>query len=637
MKTCKFIKLNHENNRTLAMTSNEKGFTLIELLVASAVSLILLAVLAGVIDSQGNVFSTQNQLNEMQANGRGTTEFMSRAVANAGYNVFRGTKFQAASDHFISAVYDADNDGVIQNTEVMTFAPGNNFTVTDETITINPFFDRDSDGVVGNGETATFPIPMTLTAPPFNMYQIFPDNVGTGVTRNIMARNIDNIIIRYYDNNEQPLPQGVAVDGNGLAIPPYNFNAVPAQMNQIRRVDIQVLARTKEPHPSDENLPAGNYPAGSIAAVATGSTNYADGFNRQTFNVSQSPRNLSLAPWGVMGVTSNPQVVNCPTSTSTVTATLVDSVGVPISATAVNFVPGVGATVNPVSGTTNASGQATTQVSYDWAAPNASITVSASSLVADPNGIDRPVFNSSITSFQSGIGTFIDLFNGGLDLNWVEIDNLADIDEFDSDLPVDGVSDSLIMAPSGFLTRAVNGCIWEKYQVEVELTPSANFDATVNPNGFVGGYLRYESANSNYSFLIYRQGGGNCVAADGKDYCLRIVYWDGVNENILGGAGAGAELGIDFTPGVRYKLLAQVEDDFLRVKFWDPLALEAGNPLGLADPNPGNWDYTDGTFLNVYRREIQDNTIASGQVGLIGSGFNGANVVFDNFFVTPIN
>ena len=125
---------------------------------------------------------------------------------------------------------------------------------------------------------------------------------------------------------------------------------------------------------------------------------------------------------------------------------------------------------------------------------------------------------------------------------------------------------------------------------------------------------------------------------DLKEYCLRIIYWDGVNENVIDpGPGPGAELGIDFFPNVQYKMLAQVEDNNIRDKFWNPLALEGAVPLGLADPNPGNWDYTDGTFVNVFRREVQDNTIASGQIGLLGNGFNGANVVFDNFSVTPIS
>jgi prepilin-type N-terminal cleavage/methylation domain-containing protein len=623
------------------MHNNQNGYTLIELLVASAISLVLLAILAGVVTSQGNIFTAQTQLNEMQANGRGATEFISRAVANAGYNVFRGTKFQAASDHYLSAVYDANNDGIIQNTDVMTFATGNTLAAVTETITINPFFDRDNDGVVGNAETAAYPIPMTLTAPPFNIFQITPNNAGVGVTRAVLARNIDNILIRYYDNNGNPLPQGVAVDGNNDPIPPYNFNAVPAQMNQIRRVDIQVLARTKNPRPTNQNLPTGNYPVGTVAAVVTGGTTYTDAFNRQTFNVSQSPRNLSLAPWGNMQV-AIPLSVNCPVNTSTVTATLVDPVGLPIQGTQVNFVASAaGGTVNPVSSLSDSSGQAQTVVTYDWSQPSANIPVSASSLLPDSNGINHPVFNSVIASFQSGTGTFTDLFNGGLDVNWVELDNLAYIDSNDAD--ADTVDDSLIMAPSGFLARGVNGCDWQKYQVEFELTPSIapnSFNANVAAADFVGGYLRYENANSNYSFLIYRQPGGNCVGADGKNYCLSIVYWNGGENFIVPvGPGPGDKLGIDFDDGVQYKMLAQIEDDFIRVKFWNPLDLEAGNPLGLNDPNPGNWDYTDGTFVNVYRREVQDpgNNIASGQIGLLGTGFNNANVVFDNFKVTPVN
>ena len=131
---------------------------------------------------------------------------------------------------------------------------------------------------------------MTQTAPPFNIFQITPNNTGTGVTRNVVARNIDNIVLRYYDNNNQPLPTGVALDGNGLAIPPYNFAAVPAQMNQIRRVDIQLLARTKRPHPKNINFSAGNYVAGSVAAVTTGGTNYNDASGNVPISIRREAR-----------------------------------------------------------------------------------------------------------------------------------------------------------------------------------------------------------------------------------------------------------------------------------------------------------------------------------------------------------
>jgi type II secretory pathway pseudopilin PulG len=620
--------------------NNERGFTLVELLVASAVSIVLLGVLANVMTHQGNSFEVQNQLNTMQTNGRATTEFLARAVQNAGYNVFRGTRFLAASDHYLTAVYDQDNDGIIQNDEVMTFAPGNGPAGPGETFNINPFFDRDGDGEVAGTETATFPISMTLTAPPYNMYKVIPDNTGTGVTRHLMARNIDNVVIRYYDRNDNPLPLGVAVDGNGLPIPPFNFAATPSELNDIRRVDVQVLARTKDPHPKNINFPQGQYVTGSVATVP-GINTYDDAFYRETFTANQSPRNLVMAPWGKMDVAANPHLVNCPIATTTVTATLVDSVGDPLPAgTSINFVASAGGTVNPVVNTTNGLGEATTTVTYDWSAPSASITVSANSLITVA-GEQYPVFSASSANFQSGTGSFNDTFNGGLDVDWGELDNPADIDAIDTD--ADTIDDAMIMAPSGLFTRTVNGCSWQKYQVEFELTPSVESvpgandgfnDLIVTPGGFVGGYLRYENQNSNYSFLVVKQAGGNCLPGDGKSYCLRFVYWDGANQNPI-----GPDLGIDFIDGVQYKLLAQVEDDFLRVKFWNPLALEAGAPLGLADPNPGNWDYTDGTFVNVFRKEFQDPgaNIASGQIGLIGTGFIGANVIFDNFSVTPLN
>ena len=81
------------------------------------------------------------------------------------------------------------------------------------------------------------------------------------------------------------------------------------------------------------------------------------------------------------------------------------------------------------------------------------------------------------------------------------------------------------------------------------------------------------------------------------------------------------------------------KDDDLRAKIWnanpptDPI-----NPgLGPIDPNPNDWAYDGIIFPAVYRMEIQDTTIASGQIGLLGDWTNGVNVVFDNFAVSPIS
>ena len=203
--------------KKLIFHNNERGFTLIELLIASFVSLLMIAMIAGVFQTQRDTFSLQNQLNTMQTNGRAATEFLSRAVQNAGYNVFRGTRFLAASDHYISAVFDEDNDGIIQNDEVMTFAIGNPFGTATETFNINPFFDQDGNGTVETTETGTYPIGMTITTLPYNIYKVVPDNSGTGVTRHVMARNIDNLIIRYFDKNGAVLP--ASADANTTASP----------------------------------------------------------------------------------------------------------------------------------------------------------------------------------------------------------------------------------------------------------------------------------------------------------------------------------------------------------------------------------------------------------------------------------
>jgi type II secretory pathway pseudopilin PulG len=618
--------------KILKIYKNEQGFTLVELLVASAVSIVLLSVLASVITHQGNSFTVQNELNQMQTNGRATTEFIARAVQNAGYNVFRGTRFLAASDHYVTAVYDANNDEVIQNDEVMTFAPGNNSGGTGETFNIKPFFDRNEDGEVDGTETAVFPVTMNLASLPYNMYKVLPNKTGTGVTRHLMARNIENLIIRYYDKNNNPLPSGVAVDVvNGVSIPrpPFNFIGKEAELNDIRRVDIEVVARTQNPNPKEIDFPQGNYVTGSVATVVGGNT-FQDAFYRETFTTNQAPRNLVMAPWGKMDVVASPVSVNCPVNTSTVTATLVDEAGDPASSGAsIDFAASSGATMNPTTSFTNSFGQAISTVSYGWSKPNESVTVSASSLIT-ANGKQYPVFSAGTANFQSGNGTFNDLFDGGLDPDWVELDNPADIDEFDAD--IDGTADSLIMASSG-LTRAVNGCSWQKYQVEFELTPDNDIDVGAFGPAMVGGFLRYESQNNNYSTVVEKTA-GNCLPGDGLPYCLKIIYWNGASVTTLATLGAN----LDFTQNIKYKMLAQAEDNNLRVKIWNAnLPGDAIPGLGLADPNPGNWDYADATFPTVYRTEVADTTIANGQIGLIGDWTNGANVVFDNFAVTPIN
>ena len=574
----------------LKLHKNEKGFTLVELLVASALSILMIALFAGIFQSQRETFVLQDQLNKMQVNGRAATEFLSRAVQNAGYNVFRGTRFLAASDHYLTAVYDADNDGVIQNTEVMTFALANLFATADETFNVVPYFDMDQDGTVDGSETATYPVSLTLTAPPFNLYKILPDNVGTGVSRHTVARNLDNLVIRYYDKNNDLLPAGIDADSDG--VPDSGSYTVPlAELNDIRKVEIEIVARTSDSDPRDGFNKSGAYTAGSVAAL-NGGASYSDSYHRETFTSNISPRNLVMAPWGKMDVVAAPDTVNCPTSSSNVTATLVDSEGAPVgSGVAINFaVDGGGsATVSPASNTTNAFGEAVTTVTYDWSSPSESITISASALITVA-GKQNPVFNASSISFQSGTGIFTDNFDDGDALGWTEVGvtnwNVA-AGQYKTAANGNGVS--------------LNGCSpWQNYAMQTDIERNGS----LGTGDYSGVVLRYQNANQYYMARVF------CTVCTGSPashvYNLQIVKLNGGVETVL-----ATSAPITFNNNTFYTIKASVDGTNLNAKIWE---------TGLAEP--GVWDLT-----------ATDPDYSAGQIGLTTT----LNVsFFDNVAVNPL-
>ncbi|MBT6296378.1 MAG: hypothetical protein HOJ14_07455, partial [Nitrospina sp.] len=177
----------------------EKGFTLIEIMVGSAVVIFLFALVSGIIKSQGNIFSRQSSLSQMETNGRAAIDFLSRSIQNAGYNISRGSKFLAASDHYISTVFDENDDGVIQNNEIITLSVSNIAKQDTETFTITPYFDFDDDGQVDSIETQDYEIGLALHGPPFNIYQFTPSKNDISIVKNAVVRNIDNLVIRYFD------------------------------------------------------------------------------------------------------------------------------------------------------------------------------------------------------------------------------------------------------------------------------------------------------------------------------------------------------------------------------------------------------------------------------------------------------
>ncbi len=483
---------------------NENGFTMIEILMGTAISLILLALVAGIIQSQGDTFSRQSQLGQMQANGRAAVDFITRSVQNAGFNVTRGQRFLAASDHYMAMVFDDDNDGAIQNDEIMIYAVSDPDGTDNETFTISAFFDQDDDGNVDSTETRDYDIGLALTGPPFHFYRITPNKSDSGVVKNKVARNIENLIIRYWDKNGDPLPAGVTVDSDGVAVPPY---VVPdAELNDIRKVEVEITTRSKDEDPNENYVNSGTYNTGSVA-ISGGSSSYSDAYHRETYTALTSPRNLVTAPWGKISMVANPTPISCPDDSTTITASVVDSDGEAIDAgidVAFNTSAGV---VSPSTNATLASGDATTTLTYDWSSPSVTVTVSASALV-DVNGEDYPVFNAIPVSFESGTGIFTDDFDDGDSSGWTEEVvtnwNVAS-GEYKSASNGDGVSS--------------NGCsAWQNYEAQVDFRANGSLGSGEH----IGLVMRYQSATTHYLAKLYCS--SNCGGGASDDvYSLALV------------------------------------------------------------------------------------------------------------------
>ncbi|MZG53142.1 MAG: prepilin-type N-terminal cleavage/methylation domain-containing protein, partial [Nitrospinae bacterium] len=303
---------------------NESGFTMTELLVGTAVSLILLGFVAGVIQNQTKTFQRQSQLGQMQTNGRAAVDFITRSVQNAGYNVSRGKRFLAASDHYVTMVFDENDDGAIQNDEVMTYAVSNPDATENETFTISAYFDQDGDGTVDSTETRDYNISLALSDPPFHFYRIIPNEGDSGVVKSKVARDVDNIIMRFWDKDGDPLPSGVTVDSDGNPVPPY---VVPdEELNDIRKVDMYIVTRSRDEDPNENYFNSGTYYSGSVA-TSGGSSGYSDRYHRETYSAVSSPRNLVTAPWGKITMTAASSPVTCPDSSTTVTASVLDGDG----------------------------------------------------------------------------------------------------------------------------------------------------------------------------------------------------------------------------------------------------------------------------------------------------------------------
>lgn len=563
---------------------NESGFTMTELLIGTAISLILLGLVAGIMQNQTKTFQRQSQLGQMQANGRAAVDFITRSVQNAGYNVSRGKRFLAASDHYVTMVFDEDDDGAIQNDEVMTYAVSNPDVTDNETFTISPFFDQDGDGEVTSAETRNYDISLALSDPPFHFYRIIPNKDDSDVVKSKVARDVDNIIMRFWDKDGNPLPAGVTVDSDGNPVPPY---VIPAnELNDIRKVDMDIVTRSRDEDPNANFLNSGTYYSGSVA-TSGGSSGYSDRYHRETYTAISSPRNLVTAPWGKITMTASPAEVSCPDSSSTVTASVVDGDGEGVgSGVTVSFNTSEGS-LSPATNSTIGSGNATTTLTYDWESPSVTTTISASALI-DVDGEDYPVFNAIPVSFNSGDGIFREDFDDGDSDGWTEEGganwNVAS-QQYKSASNSDGLSS--------------NGCAsWQDYEVSIQIKRNGS----LGTGEHVGLALRYQSYTQQYQARIY------CTLCTGSpashQYVLELVDYSS-GDTVL------SSTSVTFDNNKFYTLKASVEDDTLNAKFWET-----------GDAEPVNWDITS-----------TDSSYTQGKIGITVST---NTTTFDDVVVNPL-
>jgi uncharacterized protein (DUF2141 family) len=601
---------------TKKMKKNEAGFTFVELLIASAMSIIVLGLLAHVFRSQQKEFGANNELNTMQANARGATEFITRSVQNAGFNVKRGTRFLSATDHSLTAVYDEDGDGVIQNDEVITYYLANSWNnVPTESNKFTAWFDANGDGEIDSTEDHVMDVGMTVTGPPFNLYKVTPNADGTDVERSLVARNIDNMVIKYYDKQGRLLPwrtdpndtdadttddvffNNVTTDSPDLPDGgDWTFNMPVGELNNIRKVEVELIGRSRNKSPK-ESVSAGSYLPGSLAAVKSGSVNYNDKYYRDEFTGRMAPRNLTMSPWGNIDIVATPPTVNCedPLVPGSVKATLLDKNGDPVTLTDLAFTStGLGVTLGSPTAQTDTDGERTTTVGFNFSTPYITTTVSASAQVDDGSGNLRPVYNAVPVGFNYGGTNFNDPFDGSQTEPWAKLDGAA----------LDFVSSGGYFATTTALSThgAVNGCLaWQDYIVQTNLKQKAG---TTWINGSYMGLVFRHTDSGNYYWVILQN-----ISGDGPgSRVLRLTrtvggvtvapFGTSTMATIPEGVGS-LDPPAQFTEDIPYTLKVQVSGTDIRVKLWKPT--DPANPNA---SEPVAWELggsvtpiTD-TFLN---------------------------------------
>jgi type IV pilus assembly protein PilW len=177
----------------LLVHNKTAGFTLMELLVAMAISLVVLAGVAGTFTAQTRQNNAEEQIAQMQQNARGALDLMVREIQMAGYKPNGGT--------VTGVTYSASQ------LEIQADMDGNG--------SINTASGSDED-IVYAYDSVTLQITRKL---------------GSSGTAQLLADNVTEFTFSY-------------LDANGSAT---------TTSSSVRKVSISITARTAKPDPSFPN------------------------------------------------------------------------------------------------------------------------------------------------------------------------------------------------------------------------------------------------------------------------------------------------------------------------------------------------------------------------------------------------
>jgi|GEM_PF-4649521 len=368
---------------------SNRGFTFIELLVAVAIVGIVTIFIYSFFIQQRTLLKRQRSLAEVSQYSLTTSDILSRTIVNAGYDLQRGTGLEAASDHYLVIVADMNNNSVVSSNEIIAFGASlsNNPLVGTETVedcdsqaspkdcTKTPlqfsfYYDMDNDGVVESNEKKILSnFKLQLGLPPYTLYRYHLRADGSQMeTPDIMENNLDYLLIRYRDMNNNFLPcqkpptsdttcsKAPYPETYTSGSPIYKYTLNKSERRRVRKIEIEYMTRA-----SSKDITGslsvykshGTYPYGSIATynasgVDLGSGSLTcfnnDGYLRRIANVEITPRNFVSEVCGRVMMSLQVLTAPCDWDASisgpkkhTVTASITDLYGEPKLNTTITF------------------------------------------------------------------------------------------------------------------------------------------------------------------------------------------------------------------------------------------------------------------------------------------------------------